>query len=53
MERFPRWMKNKSSESIKKLNHFADVLVLKKSSKYASQDNSIGEEMKKKLKNLN
>ena len=37
-------MKNKSSESIIKLNQFADVLVVKK----APQNNSNGEEMKKK-----
>ena len=30
VEKFSRLMKNKSSESIMKLNHFADVLVVKK-----------------------
>ena len=44
-------MKNKFSESIMKLNHFADVLVVKKNLKYSSQNTSNGEEMKKK-KNL-
>ena len=41
-------MKNKFSESIMKLNQSADILVYKKSWKYASQNNSNGEEMKKK-----
>ena len=40
-------MKNKSSELPMKLNQFADVLVLK-SLKCASQNNSNGEEMKTK-----
>ena len=44
-------MKNKSSESIMKLNQLADVLVVKKL-KIASQNNSNGEEMKKNLINL-
>ena len=46
-------MKNKFSKSIMKLNQSADVLVFKKSLKYASQNNSNVEEMKKKLINLN
>ena len=46
-------MKNKFSESIMKLNQSADILVYKKSLKYASQNNSNGEEMKKKFINLN
>ena len=31
-----------------KINQFADVLVFKKSLKYASQNNTKGEQMKKK-----
>ena len=39
-------MKNKSSESIVKLNQFADVLAVK-NLKNASQNNSNGKEIKK------
>ena len=41
-------MKNKSFESIMKVNQFADVLVVK-NIKNASQNNSNGDEMKKKI----
>ena len=46
-------MKNTSFESLIKLNQFADVLVFKICLKYASQNNSNEEEMKKKLIKLN
>ena len=46
-------MKNKFFESMMRLNQFADVLVFKKSLKYASQNNPNGGEMKTKLIILN
>ena len=42
-------MKNNSSESIIKLNQFADVLVVKKVKICTKKNNSNGEEMKKKI----
>ena len=43
-------MKNNSSESKMKLNQFADVLVVEKKIKNASQKNSNGKKWKKPYK---